>query len=97
MPFIQIIEYRTGRYEEVDQLGKEWEAASPDTSARRRILVRDRDDNERYLNIVFFDSYEEAMQNSADPITQQFAERMAALVDGPPRFENLEVIDDVEL
>jgi hypothetical protein len=41
MPFIQITEYRTSRLEEVDQLGKQWEAAvGSDTIASRRRACR---------------------------------------------------------
>jgi hypothetical protein len=98
MPFIQIIEFRTSRFVEVDQLGKDWEAAvGSDTTARRRILVRDRNDADRYLNIVLFDSYEEAMRNSDHPVTQEYAAKLAALVDGAPTFSNLDVVEDVEL
>lgn len=98
MPFIQIIEFRTSRFGEVDQLGKDWEAAvGSDTTARRRILVRDRNDADRYLNIVYFDSYEEAMRNSEHPVTQEFAAKLAALVDGAPTFSNLDVVEEVEL
>ena len=98
MPFIQIIGFRTSRFREVEQLGKDWEAAvGSDTTARRRILVRDRNDADRYLNIVFFDSYEEAMRNSDHPVTQDFASKLAALVDGAPTFSDLDVVEEVEL
>lgn len=97
MPFIQIIEFRTSRFDEVEQLGDEWEAAvGSDTTVRRRILVRDRNDAARYLNIVFFDSYEQAMRNSDLPVTREFATKMAALVDGAPTFRDLDVVEDVE-
>ncbi len=83
MQFIQVIEYRTSRFDEMQALGREWEAAAQSrTKARRRVLVHDRDDANHYLNIVFFDSYEEAMENSNDPVTQQFAGKLMALVDG---------------
>ena len=98
MAFIQIIEFRTTRFEEVRQLGTEWEAAvGSDATARRRILGRDRNDAERCRIIVFFDSYEEAMRNSDHPVTQEFASRLAALVDGAPTFFDLDVVEDVEL
>jgi hypothetical protein len=98
MPFIQIIELRTSRFDEVDQLGKEWEAAvGSDKTARRRILVRDRNDAERYFNIVFFDSYEEAMRNSDHPVTKEYAAKLATLVDGAPSFLDLDVVEEVEL
>ena len=60
------------------------------------MLVRDRDDASHYLNIVFFDSYDEAMENSNDPLTQQFAGQLMALADGEPTFHNLDVIESVE-
>ena len=44
--------------------------------------------------MVFFDSYESAMENSALPETGDFATRMMALCDRPPVFHDLEVIDD---
>jgi len=99
MAFIQIIDYRTSRNEEIARLGDEWQAAATQagTTARRRVLVRDRHQADRYLNIVFFDSYEEAMQNSDSPVTQEFAGKMAALVDSPPTFLDLDVVEDVEI
>ena len=96
MAFVQIIEYRTSKMAEMEQLGKEWEAASQGTTkARRRVLGRDRNDPDRYLNIVFFDSFDEAMENSADPTTHEFAAKMMALADGEPTFHDLDVVDDV--
>jgi len=99
MAFIQIIDYRTSKVDEVERLGQEWEAAAADagSTARRRVLARDRNVDDRYLNIVFFDSYEEAMQNSDLPVTQEFAGRMAELVDSPPTFPDLDVIEDIQL
>lgn len=41
--------------------------------------------------VVEFDSYEQAMKNSNDPVTGEYAQQMGALLDGPPRFYNLDV------
>ncbi len=46
------------------------------------------------MNIVFFGSYEEAMENSSHPKVQEFASRMGSLADGPPTFYNLDVIEE---
>jgi hypothetical protein len=93
--FVQIIEFRTDKVDEIRKIGDEWSArAGSETSARRGIVGQDRDDPARFLQIVFFDSYESAMQNSELPITQEFAQKMQSLVDGPPTFYNLDVIDD---
>lgn len=95
MAFVQIIEMQTSNYDELKKLGDEWEAAAGEgRTARRRILCQDRDHAGRYVNIVFFDSYESAMQNSDNPATQDFSKRMADLLDGPPTFHNLDVVDD---
>lgn len=95
MAFVQLIEFETSRMDEMRALGDQWEqAAGDDSRARRRILCQDRDHPNRYCNIVFFDSYESAMENSELPATQEFAQKMMGLSDGPARFHNLDVLDD---
>jgi hypothetical protein len=95
MAFVQIIDFRTAKMDEMRKLEEEWEAAAgSDSTARRVITSADRDDAGRYIQVVFFDSYESAMENSNLPVTQEFAQRMMALADGPPTFLNLDVVDD---
>jgi hypothetical protein len=96
MAFVQIIEFQTSQADEMKKLGDEWEAKAGDSSsARRRVLCQDRDNPGRHFNIVFFDSYESAMENSKRPETAQFAEQMSKLADGPPTFYNLDVRHDI--
>jgi hypothetical protein len=93
--FVQIIEYRTSKIDEMQKVGEEWEqAAAGESKARRRVLCQDLDEPGRYFNIVFFDSKEEADANSAMPVTDEFARKMMALADGPPTFHNLDVLED---
>jgi hypothetical protein len=95
MAFVQIIEFNTRKLDEMQKLGEEWsERAGPQTTARRGVVCEDRDNPGHCFQVVFFDSYESAMQNSALPLTQEFAEKMGALADEPPNFYNLNVIDD---
>jgi hypothetical protein len=95
MAFIQIIDFRTSKFDEMQKLGEEWEAAAGDANTARRVVIcADRDDPGRYLNIVFFDSYEEAMANSDNPATTEFSGKMMALAEGPPTFLNLDVVED---
>jgi hypothetical protein len=91
--FIQVIEWKTSRIDEVKALNDEWRDRFPDNDSRpRRVVVcADRDQEGSYLTIVEFDSYEAAMKNNDDPATAGFAERMQALCDGPPTFHNLDV------
>ncbi len=95
MGFVQIIEFGTSKIDEIRKVVDEWEAAAgSDRKARRRVVCEDRDNPGRYFNIVFFDSYEDAMENSNLPVTQEFSQKMMALGDGPPTFYNLDVVDD---
>jgi hypothetical protein len=95
MAFVQIIEFRTSKIDEMRKIGEEWEAAvGADSKARRRVICEDRDNQGHYFNIVFFDTYESAMENSDHPVTQEFSQKMMALGDGPPTFYNLDVVED---
>ena len=89
--FVQVIEWKTSRIDEVEKLNEEWRERFPEMGPTRILVGADRDNSGSYLTVVEFGSYEEAMQNSADPATSEFAERMAALCDGPPTFHNLDV------
>lgn len=90
--FIQIIEIRTGRIAEVRALVDEMRASGTGTAVRGTV-TEDRDRPGYYLNIVEFDSFESAMENSARPEVSQYAAGLAALCDEPPRFYNLNVVE----
>jgi quinol monooxygenase YgiN len=93
--FIQIIDARTTKIDELRRLDDEWQRATEGKrTARRSILGRDRNDPGRYVLIVFFDSYESAMENSNLPETQRMAAEMATVIDGPPTYLDLEVVED---
>lgn len=95
MAFIQIIEVRTSNLDEMRALDDEWEKATEGRrTTRRSIVTTDRNDPTLVRIIVFFDSYESAMENSNLPETQAFAEKWAAIAEGPPTFLDLDVVDD---
>lgn len=95
MGFVQIIEFKTSKVDEMRALADEWEAAAAgDGKARRRTLCSDRDNPGRYFNVVVFDSYDDAMANSELPVTQEFSQRMMTLANGPPTFYNLDVVEE---
>ena len=95
--FVQIVEYRTSRFDEMQALSQEMRSereGSGDGIAPLRVTVTaDKDRPGHYLTIVEFASYEAAMKNSDRPETTAFAQRMAELCDGPPTFNNLDVVD----
>lgn len=95
MGFVQIIEYRSKQFDEMRAVADEWERTTAGKrTARRRVLCADRDTPGRYFNVVFFDSYEQAMENSAMPETEALSKKMMDFADGPPTFYNLDVVDD---
>jgi hypothetical protein len=98
--FVQIIEYRTSKPEEVAALTEEFRKSREDAgdgpSPVRASTGADRDDQGRYFAMVEFESYDAAMENSNRPDTGEYAARMAELCDGPPTFYNLDVVQSME-
>ena len=95
MAFVQIMECRTTKADEMQAMESEWEQATEGKrTVRRSILTQDRDDPNRYVILAFFDSYESAMENSKLPETQAFAERYSKLLDAPIVFHDLDVIEE---
>ncbi|UPK73875.1 hypothetical protein MU582_15725 [Nocardioidaceae bacterium SCSIO 66511] len=93
--FVQLIDSHMSDVDTaLSELHKEYErAADGKHTVRRAITARDRDDSTHLVSLVFFDSYESAMQNSELPETQEMSAKMNALVDDV-EFQNLDVIDD---
>jgi hypothetical protein len=98
--FIQIIEFTTSRPDEVRVLGEEYrnarKASGDAAPVLRGTFTADRDRPNTYLNIVEFPTYEDAMKNSANPATGEFAQKMMVLCDGPAKFYNLDVSETWE-
>ena len=94
MAFVQIIEFSSNHPEEIRALVEEFQASRQGTmTGTRGTACADRDHPNRFITVVEFPSYEEAMKNSESPETSKFAARMAELCDGPPTFRNLDVIE----
>ena len=97
MAFIQIVEFTTSKYDEVEALERQYDQDTGDKSTvRRTIVTRDHSDPTKVRVLVFFDSYESAMENSNLPETAAFGEKVGGLIDGPMTFHDLDVIDDRE-
>jgi hypothetical protein len=95
MTFVQLIEFRTADIDGMRQIHEEWMRATEGIrTSRRQLLTRDRSDPDRYVAIVFFDSYESAMQNSSLPETEASAEQYRKVTDGQPAFHDLIVLDE---
>jgi hypothetical protein len=98
MAFVQLVEYTTSNPEEVQKVAEEWERATEGKRNARRIVATQRhDESGRHCDLVFFDSYEAAMENSKLPETDEYARKLRDLVDGDLVFSDLDVVDDHRL
>jgi hypothetical protein len=94
--FVQIIEFNTDDIDAVQAIDQEWLARTEGKrTARRQIMTRDRNNPDRYLAVVFFDSYESAMANSNLPETQALAEKYTKATKNAV-FHDLDVISTME-
>jgi hypothetical protein len=93
MAFVQLIECRTNKAEEMNRLMDSWvEATEGKRTATHSIVGQDRDDSHHIVEIVEFPSYEKAMANSEMPETGRIYQEMVTLCEEPPRFTNLDVL-----
>ncbi|CAL9410794.1 hypothetical protein [Streptomyces sp. enrichment culture] len=99
MKFVQIIDFETERLDEMEQLLQEagQRAAGRTGGPTHRMLLKDRDKPNRYLALIEFDSYDEAMRNSDAPETTELAERLGALCVGERRYTNCDLLDSRDL
>ncbi|WNZ09870.1 ester cyclase [Streptomyces sp. 11x1] len=98
MTFVQVIDCRTSRIDELNRLMDSWvEATQGKRTATHSIVGRDRTDSTHVVEIVEFPSYEEAMKNSRLPETDRIFQEMVAACDQEPTFTDLDVLRDEQL
>ncbi|WP_307619999.1 hypothetical protein [Streptomyces sp. V3I7] len=93
--FVQIIEFETDRIDEMRALARNIEKrfGGNGHGPARQAVLKDRNHPGRYLELLMFDSYDEAVRSSQDPEARQFAEKMAALCTSPPSFTECDVLE----
>ncbi len=93
MSYVQIIEFVTRQPDEMKALGDKYIA---DTEGRstvtRSTIYMDQAEPHRYIAVVEFPSRLEAMDNDNLPETEEFAEQLAELCDGPLTYRNFELV-----
>ncbi|MFD3655766.1 ester cyclase [Streptomyces sp. 24-1644] len=98
MTFVQVIDCKTSRAEELNRLMDDWvDATQGRRTATHSIVGRDRADATHVVEIVEFPSYEEAQKNSHLPETDRIFREMVALCEGEPSFTDLDVVRDEQL
>ncbi|MEU5767395.1 ester cyclase [Streptomyces asoensis] len=98
MTFVQLIDCRTSRFDEMDRLMDTWvEQTRGKRTATHAVVGKDRSDASHFIEIVEFPSYEEAMRNSNLPETDKIFQELVALCDELPTFTDLDVVRDDQL
>ena len=90
--FVQLFEFRTDRIADFEDVEQQWvEAIGDDRTARWAITGADRNDTQRYIQIVAFPDHESAMANSKHPATSRFAESLRGLANDDIAFRDLDI------
>ncbi|MGW7451375.1 ester cyclase [Streptomyces sp. NPDC054787] len=98
MTFVQIIDYKTSRQDDLNQLLDRYVSQSQGKrTVTHSIVGRDREAENHFVDVVEFPSYEDAMKNSQLPETDTMFQEMVALCEGMPTFTNLDVVRDENL
>ncbi len=93
MKFVQIMEVTTDKFDEFEALHERWRAATEgERTTELEWVLRDRDDPNRYVIVVQFESFDEAMKNNDLPATAEIASKMNELAEAPTVFRNLDLI-----
>ncbi|WMX45473.1 ester cyclase [Streptomyces roseicoloratus] len=98
MSFVQIIDCKTSRIDDLNRLMDQWvEQTKGKRTATHSIVGKDRSDASHVVEIVEFPSYDVAMRNSQLPETDRIFREMVALCDEMPTFTDLDVVRDEAL
>ncbi|MEV7414750.1 hypothetical protein [Streptomyces sp. NPDC089919] len=101
MKFAQIIDFETERADELREAIRRYEetarAQGRKPAPTHRTLLRDRANPNRYLAVIEFDSYEDAMANSNAPETGELAATLASLCTRPPAFTDCDLTESEDL
>ena len=97
----QLIKMRLKPSENIDEVAKQIRAAEQSGSGLvRSIMMRDQADPTRVYGLVVFESEAQARAREQDPRRAEQLEPvralMAEILDGPPEFTDLEVVDEWE-
>ncbi len=99
--FVQIIDFESQRYDEMKALLEQFEqkmrSQGGSGGPTHRIMLQDRERPGRYLAIIEFESYEDAMANNERPEVAELNEQLTAMATRQPVFTNCDLKDSREL
>ncbi|MFZ3571236.1 hypothetical protein ACOKM5_30350 [Streptomyces sp. BH097] len=99
MKFVQIIDFESQRFGEMRELLEAFEQRMQGTEGgpTHRMMLKDRDATGRYLAVIEFESYEDAMRSNEHPEVAELNKQLSALCTRPPAFINCDLKDMREL
>jgi hypothetical protein len=90
--FVQLIEFDTDDIAEYDAIVDRWATAiGANRTVRWSLAAADRDRPGRYVAVVEFPGYTQAMANSGHQATAAFLKELQSISSSEPQFRNLEV------
>ena len=92
MKFVQIMEFTGSTSEAIDSINNYIAIAGAETKVKKATVCEDRDNPGHLLQIIEFDSYEDAMLNNDLEVTKKAAEEDSSRF-GEVQFKNLDVVE----
>ena len=92
MKFVQIMEFNGSAEEAIDSINNYITIAGGETKVKKATVCEDRDNPGHLLQIIEFDSYEDAMINNDLEVTKKASEEDTSSF-GEVQFKNLDVVE----
>ena len=92
MKFVQIMEFTGSTEEAIDSINNYITIAGAETKFKKATVCEDRDNPGHLLQIIEFDSYEDAMINNDLEVTKKASEEDTSSF-GEVHFKNLDVVE----
>lgn len=96
MRFLQLMEFRSTADDAVAEIQRFKDLMGDETTVKRATVCVDRDDPGLIVQLIEFDSYEEAMANSDHETTQDEAAKVEES-GGGVTFRNLDVVQVLDI
>ena len=96
MRFLQLMEFRSTADDAVAEIQRFKDLMGNETTVKRATVCVDRDDPGLIVQLIEFDSYEEAMSNSEHETTQDEAAKIEES-SGGVAFRNLDVVHVLDI
>ncbi|WP_329115683.1 hypothetical protein [Streptomyces sp. NBC_01465] len=99
MKFAQIIEFETERIDEIRSVIAQFEQQNQGKQGHpvHRTVLQDRAHPKRFLVVIEFNSYEEAMINSRNPEVDKLSQKLASMATKKPTFTDCDIREQADI